>query len=107
MTKIVLADCCRHHIAVPTPPQPDDYICPHCHVERLEAQIAAIEKAGWRSCIDHIIRPDSPCPVCRIEELEASRCPHDQSYMELLAMVDELEAQITLEQSNTPEHARD
>lgn len=22
---------------------------------------------GWRACIDHIIRPDSPCPVCEIE----------------------------------------
>jgi hypothetical protein len=29
------------------------------------------EDAGWRSCIDHIIRPDSPCPVCRITELTA------------------------------------
>ncbi len=24
---------------------------------------------GWRACIDHIIRPDSPCPVCEIEKL--------------------------------------
>ena len=26
---------------------------------------------GWRACIDHIIRPDSPCPVCEIERLTA------------------------------------
>ena len=24
---------------------------------------------GWRACIDHIIRPDSPCPVCEVEKL--------------------------------------
>ena len=27
-------------------------------------------KAGWRACIDHIIRPDSPCPVCKVEEVQ-------------------------------------
>ncbi len=27
--------------------------------------------SGWRACIDHIIRPDSPCPVCEIERLSA------------------------------------
>ena len=43
------------------------------HLERiaeLEAEQKAIAGSGWRSCIDHIIRPDSPCPVCRIAELE-------------------------------------
>jgi hypothetical protein len=30
-----------------------------------------IVDAGWRSCIDHIITPTSPCPVCKIVELEA------------------------------------
>src|SRR6056300_1760173 len=27
--------------------------------------------SGWRACIDHIIRPDSPCPVCENERLKA------------------------------------
>lgn len=26
------------------------------------------QQAGWRSCIDHIIKPDSPCPVCALAE---------------------------------------
>jgi len=30
-------------------------------------RLEEITKAGWRACIDHIIRPDSPCPVCRLE----------------------------------------
>lgn len=41
---------------------------------RLQARIEELEADsvhGWRSCIDHIIKPDSPCPVCRVEELEA------------------------------------
>jgi hypothetical protein len=37
----------------------------------LEDQIEKIKKGGWRSCIDHIIRPDSPCPVCEINALNA------------------------------------
>ena len=51
-------------------------------IERLaieKAQLQAkVEKLtadsvhGWRSCIDHIIRPDSPCPVCKVEELTAA-----------------------------------
>ena len=24
-------------------------------------------RAGWRSCIDHIIKPESKCPVCLLE----------------------------------------
>ena len=27
---------------------------------------------GWRSCIDHIIKPESACPVCKIESLQAT-----------------------------------
>jgi spore coat polysaccharide biosynthesis protein SpsF (cytidylyltransferase family) len=26
-------------------------------------------KAGWRACIDHIIKPESDCPVCENEKL--------------------------------------
>jgi hypothetical protein len=25
--------------------------------------------AGWRSCIDHLIKPHDPCPICMIEQL--------------------------------------
>jgi len=32
-------------------------------------ELTANSVHGWRSCIDHIIRPDSPCPVCKVEEL--------------------------------------
>lgn len=32
-------------------------------------EIEQLKSAGWRACIDHIIRPDSPCPVCEIERL--------------------------------------
>ena len=28
-----------------------------------------ISADGWRSCIDHIIKPESKCPVCKLEEL--------------------------------------
>lgn len=38
----------------------------------LVARVAELEynpKAGWRSCIDHIIKPESTCPVCEIERL--------------------------------------
>lgn len=44
-------------------------------VEELEytikqkAEPEDIAKAGWRSCIDHIIKPESTCPVCEIERL--------------------------------------
>ena len=38
-------------------------------IERLTAENKALTESGWRSCIDHIIRPDSPCPVCGIERL--------------------------------------
>jgi len=44
----------------------------HSTIVKFKEQIIALEADsvhGWRSCIDHIIRPDSPCPVCRIEEL--------------------------------------
>jgi len=37
----------------------------------LEAENERLREAGWRSCIDHIIKPDSACPVCKITELEA------------------------------------
>ena len=33
--------------------------------------LEAFEKAGWRSCIDHIIKPDNECPVCRFMKAEA------------------------------------
>ena len=36
----------------------------------LERENAEMAKAGWRACLDHIVRPDSPCPVCRVEALE-------------------------------------
>jgi len=26
-------------------------------------------KAGWRCCIDHLLKPEHPCPICKIEEL--------------------------------------
>jgi len=38
-----------------------------------DSPIEAITKAGWRACIDHIIKPNSPCPVCRVIELEADK----------------------------------
>lgn len=34
--------------------------------------IERFEASGWRSCIDHIIKPEDPCPVCRIERLNAA-----------------------------------
>ena len=33
-------------------------------------QLQADTVDGWRSCIDHIIKPESACPVCAIEQLE-------------------------------------
>jgi hypothetical protein len=27
-------------------------------------------RAGWRCCIDHIIKPESKCPVCEIDRLK-------------------------------------
>jgi len=44
----------------------------HADNERLRAEKQAIIDGGWRACIDHIIRPDSPCPVCRIAELKSA-----------------------------------
>ena len=44
-------------------------------IEKLQADSVH----GWRSCIDHIIKPESDCPVCKIEQLQAlvraARCP--------------------------------
>ena len=41
---------------------------------------------GWRACIDHIIRSDSPCPVCEIEsqtaENRALRSALHQAYLD-------------------------
>jgi hypothetical protein len=45
--------------------------CPWCEIKALSLKLDAITKAGWRSCIDHIIRPDSPCPVCALATAEA------------------------------------
>jgi hypothetical protein len=33
-------------------------------IQNLKEEIANFTKAGWRSCIDHIIKPTDPCPVC-------------------------------------------
>jgi hypothetical protein len=35
-------------------------------------RLKADSVAGWRACIDHIIRPDSPCPVCVHEQLRGA-----------------------------------
>jgi DNA repair exonuclease SbcCD ATPase subunit len=48
-------------------------------IEELEAQITS----GWRSCIDHIIKPSDPCPVCLIEELEAENDKQRREIAEL------------------------
>jgi hypothetical protein len=37
-------------------------------IKELETEFSA---AGWRACIDHIIRPQDACPVCKIETLQA------------------------------------
>ena len=39
---------------------------------------------GWRACIDHIIRPDSPCPVCEIERLTAKVEAHKDFFEHLV-----------------------
>jgi len=44
---------------------------PCADIAELEAEKKALIDSGWRACVDHIIKPDSPCPVCRIEELKA------------------------------------
>ena len=43
----------------------------NAEVERLRAEIERLKNTDWRSCIDHIIRKDSPCPVCENEKLQA------------------------------------
>lgn len=47
--------------------------CDICRSADLLEKLEADSVSGWRACIDHIIRPDSPCPVCKIEELEEAR----------------------------------
>ena len=37
--------------------------------DALEAELEAFKTAGWRSCQDHIIKPEHPCPICRIERM--------------------------------------
>lgn len=29
------------------------------------------EIAGWRCCIDHILKPEHPCPICALEKANA------------------------------------
>lgn len=43
MTRIILADCGQHEIAVPTPTMPEDYACPHCKVKALQARLDAVK----------------------------------------------------------------
>ena len=38
--------------------------------KRLAEEVESFTNAGWRSCIDHIIKPETPCPVCRAELAE-------------------------------------
>lgn len=38
-------------------------------IARQKADMETVIKAGWRSCADHIIKPESTCPVCEIERL--------------------------------------
>lgn len=47
---------------------------PYASLRREAANaLEQMKSAGWRACIDHIIKPESPCPVCRIEQLEAAQ----------------------------------
>lgn len=57
----------------------------------LPPQATPSYAAGWRACIDHIIRPDSPCPVCEIEKLRAA------SEKDILQIVDLTNAKVALE----------
>lgn len=50
---------------------PEDNGCVACSLERIAALVEEIQKAGWRACIDHIIKPESQCPVCYASELAA------------------------------------
>lgn len=44
-------------------------------VDELRAELRSFITAGWRSCIDHLIKPEHNCPICRIEELKVyERC---------------------------------
>ena len=37
----------------------------------LTKQVAAFESAGWRCCIDHLLKPEHPCPICANEAMQA------------------------------------
>lgn len=38
----------------------------HAERDALERRLNDVLTAGWRSCIDHLIKPSDPCPVCRL-----------------------------------------
>jgi hypothetical protein len=52
----------------------EDANCYVCNLQQQAAkqakELEALRKDGWRSCIDHIIKPEAECPVCKIEALQ-------------------------------------
>jgi hypothetical protein len=54
---------------------------------------------GWRVCIDHIIRPDSPCPVCALEASEQRLSGKAQVVANYDIENDRLEALLTASQA--------
>ena len=42
-------------------------------IARQQRTIQNFEKAGWRCCIDHLLKPEHPCPICKLERAEKQR----------------------------------
>ena len=52
------------------------------------ALLEDIKTAGWRSCIDHIIKPDSPCPVCLLAEKDIEIASLKSSFSDRVMIIE-------------------
>lgn len=53
----------------------------------LQSRLDNFAKAGWRACIDHIIKPEHSCPVCALENAQAAFKESERAYLDELHRV--------------------
>ena len=50
-------------------------------------ELERMRQAGWRACVDHIIKPDSPCPVCALREAECALREAEELLLKIIPLI--------------------